>query len=216
MNGPPTDDWETLQNKLAALKSRLAKCRSVNVNTANVKDAARDTVRLYFRFCRPRLIQIGIQDETLNDFDSGFQHLLKLANGNNPLRRYKSEVSSLLSAKTVIDLEREQRIGENLARKGIPKTFLSDQEMVILKTLQETAPGAALSYRQACIDLAAPDRTAFRGTANELRETLRELLDHLAKDEDVLNQPNFKLEPGRTTPIRHGKMSIAPSSGCEV
>src|SRR6266478_4940854 len=131
MNGPPTDDWETLQNKLAALKSRLAKCRSVNVNTANVKDAARDTVRLYFRFCRPRLIQIGIQDETLNDFDSGFQHLLKLANGNNPLRRYKSEVSSLLSAKTVIDLEREQRIGENLARKGIPKAFLSEQEMTI-------------------------------------------------------------------------------------
>jgi hypothetical protein len=206
MNAPSTDDWETLQNKLIAFKSLLAKCRAVNVNTAKIKDAAKETVQLYFRFCRPRLAQIGIKDDALIDLDSGFQQLLKLANGNNPLRRYKSEVSSILSAKTAIDLQRERQIGENLSRKSIPKTFLNDQEMVILKTLEKTAPGAALSYRQACIDLAAPDRTAFRGTANDLREALRELLDHLAKDEDVVNLPNFKMEAGQTKPTMRQKV----------
>src|SRR5206468_10358708 len=125
--------------------------RTVNVNTASIKDAAKQAVQSYCRFCRPKLVQIGIREEALSDLDSGFQHLLKLADGNNPLRRYKAEVSSLLSAKTVIDVERERRIGENLVRKGIPKAFLTDQEMIILKTLEETRPIAALSYRQACV-----------------------------------------------------------------
>jgi Predicted pPIWI-associating nuclease len=206
MNGPSIDDWETLHNRLTTFKGLLAKCRAVNVNTAKIKDAAKETVQLYFRFCRPRLIQIGINEDALIELDSGFQQLLKLANGNNPLRRYKTEVSSILSAKTAIDPQRERQIGENLSRKAIPKTFLTDQEMVILKTLEKTAPGAALSYRQACIDLAASDRTAFRGTANDLREALRELLDHLAKDEDVINQSNFRLEAGQTKPTMKQKV----------
>src|SRR5205807_2621656 len=103
MKGPPIDDWVELDQRLAALKGRLARCRTVNVNTTSVKDAAKQAVQSYFRFCRPKLMQIGVRDEALSDLDSGFQHLLELANGNNPLRRYKAEVSSLLSAKTVID-----------------------------------------------------------------------------------------------------------------
>jgi len=206
MKGPPIDDWVELHARLTTLKGLLARCRTVNVNTASIKDAAKQAVQSYFRFCRPKLVQIGIREEALSDLDSGFQHLLKLADGNNPLRRYKAEVSSLLSAKTVIDVERERRIGENLVRKGIPKAFLTDQEMIILKTLEETIPIAALSYRQACVDLADPNRRSFRGTANELREALRELLDHLAKDEDVLAQPNFKCEAGKTTPTMKQKV----------
>jgi len=206
MNGPPTDDWVVLETKLAALKARLAKCKAVNVNTAKVKDTAKETVQLYFRRCRPGLLQTGIQDDGLQDLDSGFQNLLRLANGNNPLRRYKTELSSIFSSKTAIDAERERRIGENLARKDIPRAFLSDQEAIILKTLEEIVPLAALSYRQACIDLAARDRISFRGTANELREALRELLDYLAKDKDVESQPGFKFEDGQKKPTMKQKV----------
>lgn len=206
MNGSAGDGWASLEGELASLRSRLTKCKAVNVNTAKVKNATRDVVQLYFRVCRPELLQIGISDEALRSFDARFQSLLKLANGNNPLRRYKTEISSILSAKPAIDAERERRIGENLGRGRFRSTFLSDQEGIILKTLQDTVPSAALSYRQVCNDLAAEDRVSFRGTANELRETLRELLDHLAKDEDVERQPGFKLESGQTKPTMRQKV----------
>jgi hypothetical protein len=206
MNGPPTDDWASLETKLIALRGRLARCKAVNVNTNNVKNAAKGVVQHYFRLCRPGLLQTGIQNDDIENFDAGFQNLLKLANGNNPLRRYKTEVSSILSEKTTVDAERERRIGENLARGRTPKTFLTDQEAIILKTLQDTVPSAGLSYRQVCIDLAADDRVSFRGTANELREALRELLDHLARDEDVQKQAGFKLESGQTKPTMKQKM----------
>jgi Predicted pPIWI-associating nuclease len=206
MNGPPTDDWASLETKLIALRGRLARCKAVNVNTKNVKNAAKEVVQHYFRLCRPGLLQTGIQNDDIVNFDAGFQNLLKLANGNNPLRRYKTEVSSILSEKTTVDAERERRIGENLARGRTPKTFLTDQEAIILKTLQDTVPSAGLSYRQVCIDLAADDRVSFRGTANELREALRELLNHLAKDEDVQKQTGFKLESGQTKPTMRQKV----------
>ena len=42
-------------------------------------------------------------------------------------------------------------------------------------------------------------RISYRGTAAELREVLRELLDHLAPDADVLKS-GIRLEAGQTTP----------------
>jgi hypothetical protein len=46
-------------------------------------------------------------------------------------------------------------------------------------------PSAAQSYQQALIDLADPKRQSFRGPAHELREALREVLDHLAPDVEM-------------------------------
>jgi hypothetical protein len=67
-------------------------------------------------------------------------------------------------------------------------------------------PSAAQSYRQAINDLADPQRTSFRGPAHELRESLREVLDHLAPDAEILKSPNFKLEPGRPKPTMKQKV----------
>jgi hypothetical protein len=46
----------------------------------------------------------------------------------------------------------------------------------------------------------------FRGTASELREALRETLDHLAPDEDVMKAPGFKLERDRKAPTQKQKV----------
>jgi hypothetical protein len=68
-------------------------------------------------------------------------------------------------------------------------------------------PTAALSYEQALRDLAASDeRVSFRGTANELREALRETVDRLAPDDEVIAAPNFKLESGQTGPTQKQKV----------
>ncbi|HXB02023.1 MAG TPA: hypothetical protein VNV15_04295 [Opitutaceae bacterium] len=200
------DSWSDLNFKLAALKSGLAKCRAVNVNTLRLKDAAQAAIQQYFRQCRPEAQQSGIAEAALESLDQGFQNLLKFTNGNNPVRRYKGELSAILSAKTLIDAEREKRIGESQVRKNATSVFLSAQEGTILKTLEQIVPLAALSYRQACIDLATRDRISYRGTANELREALRELLDHLAPDADVENQQGFKFEDGQKKPTMKQKV----------
>jgi hypothetical protein len=55
----------------------------------------------------------------------------------------------------------------------------------IVERLEEFSPAIADSYRQVLSDLEDANRISFRGTANDLREILREVVDGLAPDEDV-------------------------------
>jgi hypothetical protein len=75
----------------------------------------------------------------------------------------------------------------------------------IVETLRGLVPGAALAYEQALIDLASVDRLSWRWPATDFREALRETLDHLAPDADVMAQPGFKLEPNTTVPTMKQK-----------
>jgi hypothetical protein len=74
---------------------------------------------------------------------------------------------------------------------------LTPAEQQIIDTLEALLPTAAASYRQGILDLKEGDRLSYRGTASEFREALREALDHLASDEDVIKQPGFKFEEGQ-------------------
>lgn len=67
-------------------------------------------------------------------------------------------------------------------------------------------PSAANSYRQVLSDIEEPGRLSYRGTAAELRETVREVLDHLAPDADVMASPGFKLEPNQRGPTMKQKV----------
>jgi hypothetical protein len=88
---------------------------------------------------------------------------------------------------------REIRYGQRIAAaRHSPDP--SSLEGLILTTLDKLIPTAGLSYRQAIADLRATDRLSYRGTANELREALRETIDHLAPEETVRKSPGFKLE----------------------
>jgi hypothetical protein len=59
---------------------------------------------------------------------------------------------------------------------------------------------AANSYRQALDDLTNGNRVSYRGTAAELREGVREVVDHLAPDDAVTKATGFKLEKDRSRP----------------
>jgi hypothetical protein len=56
------------------------------------------------------------------------------------------------------------------------------------------------------LDLADPERVSFRGTAAEMREVFREVLDHLAPDTDVMSKPEFRLEQDCTRPTTKQKV----------
>lgn len=78
-------------------------------------------------------------------------------------------------------------------------------ESEILRILQSMLPSAAASYQQAILDFRDGSRRSMRGTAVELREALREVLDHLAPDGEVTGMPGFKLEPGQARPTMRQK-----------
>ena len=75
-----------------------------------------------------------------------------------------------------------------------------------MSTLAGLVPSAGLSYEQACIDLRSVSRRSYRGAAAELREALREVLDHLASDRDVTAQSGFKLEADQKKPTMKQKV----------
>lgn len=78
-------------------------------------------------------------------------------------------------------------------------------EAQILKALHAILPSAAASYEQAVLDLRDESRKSMRGTAVELREALREVLDHLAPASEVSKMPGFTLESDQTRPTMRQK-----------
>lgn len=78
-------------------------------------------------------------------------------------------------------------------------------EKLILDTLTRISPAAAISYEQALIDLADVRRRSYRGIAHELREVLRETLNYLAPDSEVMAVAGFKLEPDLKRPSQRQK-----------
>ncbi len=93
----------------------------------------------------------------------------------------------------------------SLDADGSP-SVLDGKEIRIAETLYSLVPTAGISYKQACIDLRDVGRRSFRGAAAELRESLREALDHLAPDKDVLAQEGFKLERKQLSPTMKQKV----------
>jgi hypothetical protein len=78
-------------------------------------------------------------------------------------------------------------------------------ERRIIDTLSAVLPAAAASYEQSLVDLGGAPRHSYRGVAHEMREVLRETLDYLAPDVDVMAEANFRLEKGMTRPTQTQK-----------
>src|SRR5690606_22608774 len=92
------------------------------------------------------------------------------------------------------------------AAEGDDLQSLDGKEVRIAGTLTSLVPSAGFSYEQACRDLRDPNRLSFRGAAAELSEALREVLDHLAPDKDVMLEEGFKLERDAKTPTMKQKV----------
>jgi hypothetical protein len=84
-------------------------------------------------------------------------------------------------------------------------THTEEDEQIISK-LDALVPSAALSYKQAILDLKDDSRVSFRGPALELREALREILDHLAPDSEVTAAPGYVQEKDRAGPTMKQKV----------
>jgi len=201
------DAWDSLLEIVSNFQAAVGRSRAVLVSTTSSRGAAKSIVQQYFRQTRPYLTGIQFPADQLSGLDAEMQSLLRLSNGKNRKQSYLGLLKRTRRHLQNIEAAREVRLGEaSVVLSATNPARLSSVEGRILNTLNQLIPSAAASYQQAILDLASSDRLSFRGTANELREALREVLDHLAPDSEVRAAAGFKLETGQNKPTQKQKV----------
>lgn len=102
-----------------------------------------------------------------------------------------------------VDIERLLPAQNHLKSTG---SVVAGEDQKIIEILRALVPSAAQSYRQAVLDLGDEGRISFRGPALELREALREILDHLAPDGEVEAAEGYAREKDRRGPTMKQKV----------
>lgn len=190
-----------LQRQQRELAASLRKLTSTRVGSTVLKQRARDLVDYYFRDARRPLCDYFGGETLLLPCDDLMHSLLECTHRRSLASVYKRITKELGSE--FVSLEK--------AALGTvaPAATPSRQEPIdeaILRTLSTLLPSAALSFQQAIADLQQQERYSWRGPATDLREALRETLDHLAPDKSVMGQPGFKLEKDTRGPTMKQKV----------
>jgi len=197
--------WNQFCGLIEKLEQDISKYRAMNINSNELRERAKESAQLFFRNCAVQLLQLQIEDDLFDRLNRHCQHLLKLSSRQNSKQSFLKVIKQIKYVIDVITVDREIKYWDLAALKARPDV-LTDVENLIYNTLQRIVPNAAFSFRQAIIDLSDSNRISYRGVANELREALRETLDHFAPDEDVINQPGFQLEKDRKQPTMKQKV----------
>lgn len=207
-NPEPKETWDIFAINLKNLEALLRKSKVRLVRSKKEKEAAKQVVQLYFRSLRNELCELFLDTSAI---DSDLQKLLGLANQASMRTTYFSLLRAISKKMADLEIQREYKIGEQLGG-GVDNLILSDTEKAIIKTLGEIDPDLSLSYEQALMDISSLDRISYHGTANELREILRKVLDKFAPDEAVERFSGFKYEPGLKKPSMRQKAKFILTS----
>jgi Predicted pPIWI-associating nuclease len=198
----PLGEWQSLCQAFSKVSGRIDRAASVHLNSSEVRAATAQVAQRYLRLVRPLLLESGLNEQA-SVLDGAFATLLQLTEGRNLLSSYKKQIKRIRKTIPSVTAGLAMQLG---ASTGSPKDFLSADEQKLLKTLGSMLPTAAMSYRQALTDLADDKRVSFRGPALELREAMREVLDHIAPDKDVMSSTGYKPEKDE-----HGKDRTKPT-----
>lgn len=190
--------------KLQLLSKQIKQSGALHVNSETLKKKVRDLVKLFFQTIRVDLKQQNLDTTVL---DTEMQSLLSFANSRTKVTAYNTALSTI--EQIFRALESEQYIAESNklveVRNASEGLAVAGQDKKIIEVLSKIIPSIAISYQQILEDIAHP-RLSYKGTAAELREVLREVLDYLAPDSEVVLSSGFKLEKDRTTPTMKQKV----------
>jgi len=187
-------------------KRALRAVKGPQVHSQSLRNDLRLFAGTYFKDVRPSVLRDGIQAQDLQEVDAHLQELAELCHKHGAVTKYLRLVGR--SRKALIALD-----GRILSTStAIPSGRIAAVDQEIVRTLTELIPGAAASYQQALVDLQGETRSSWRGPATDLRESLRETLDHLAPDADVIAMPGFKAEPNTNGPTMKQKVRFVLKS----
>lgn len=195
-------DLSDLRQHVRCVRKLLSRARAKQVQAASIKNASRKLVNQYFTESRPAFESRGLDDESLGGVDNWAQELLTLTQKAALKSSYARTLKSIDQELNGVEIA---LLTASVGSRASTPMQLDGKEARIAATLASLVPSAGYSYEQACVDLRDDTRRSYRGAAVELREALREVLDHLAPDDTVSGQPNFKLESGCTKPTMKQK-----------
>ncbi|MGZ5230961.1 MAG: pPIWI-associating nuclease domain-containing protein [Burkholderiales bacterium] len=204
----PGDPWDELNTRVEALLKDVGRISAVAVNSPKIKASVKDAVQFYFRKARPSSISAGVSESDLKAIDEAMQELNALALGNNRKSSYQAKLKICRTEISALGVQRDILAGTKSTSDG----FTSSQQERIIETLEAMLPVAAASLRQAIADLSSSSRISYRGTAAELREVLRDVIDQLAPDATVAAASGFQLEKGRVGPTVRQKVRFVMKS----
>jgi hypothetical protein len=187
--------------RLLSFERQLAKLHAASVTRADLLALARGIVDDYFGTLRSPLQRGGFSDVELAPIDSCMHGLLESSHKRTGKTVYKRLIRDLHKAFVTAEGRVLASAGSRSAGAAGDAT---DRRIIVI--LQGLVPTAALAYEQALLDMGAGGRLSWRGPATDLREALRETLDHLAPDSEVTKQSGFKLEPNATGPTMKQKV----------
>jgi hypothetical protein len=194
--------WDQFAERLRELETLLSQSRARTIRGARIRETARGLAQQFFREVRPHLVAIGVQEAEIARLDAPVRGFLEISHRHAERSIYVRRVAEVRQSFADIAPLREMHIG----RAGsVGVAVLTPVEEQIVQTLESLNPTAAQAYLQATIDLSGPPRHSYRGVAHELREAIRETLDHFAPDADVMAEPGFELDPGQTRPTQRQK-----------
>ncbi len=199
------DVFSEFFNEANDIASEIKKVKSIQIKSTTLREKIKKVVKDYFRLLRPILVA---RDVPIVQLDGLMQELMKMANAYTSKKVYRKNIEEVCKELGEIEVGRE-RIESNLLissrvdRVGI----IQPQDEIILKALEKIIPVASFSYRQVIEDLQG-ERFSYRGTAGELREVLREVLDYLASDSDVQSAKGFNFEEGQKKPTMKQKVKF--------
>lgn len=183
-------------NKLASVVKGI---RSKLVQPEPVATLVRSMAGTYFGSIQPDLVNVQHRAGLSDEIEWVISALLQLTSEPREKSAYLGQINELhpYLREAMIDVMKAQ---------GGRRLVLSETERGILTTLERMLPRTAESYEQVLQDFATGKRVSWRGTGSELREVLREVMDHLASDADVMAVPNFKLEGDLKRPTQKQKV----------
>lgn len=194
---------EAFTAEVGDLRKVISRVAARNVNSQALKNRTRLSIKRYFGEIRGTLEVAGIGSDQISTLDEVFQDLNRLASKDSRKTSYTPILNSLYKALGELDLEYQKIQGKS----GHVIQSSSKIEKQILETVSKLVPSAGLSYQQALSDLGQKvSRSSYRGTANELRECLREVIDHMAPDKNITAEPGYKTEPNCVGPTQRQRI----------
>jgi hypothetical protein len=186
--------------ELEIVRKELRAIKSSQVFSKIIREHLHRIASGYFSVVRPSLSAIEGISEELDQGDILFQELLSLSRKSPS----KNKCLQLIKDAKALLVRLEGKAVSGATKIALGTRTASDS--LIIDSLKEICPSAALAYEQALVDLESQDRLSYRGPATDLRESLRETLDTLAPDSDIEGTPGYKLEVDAKRPTMKQKV----------
>lgn len=174
--------------------------RAKLVSGEKTKACVMSLAREFYEFVMHELTAVQARAGLTDEIDYVVRTLLGLSNSPRNRLAYRRQLTEIKPyiQEAMIDVMKSRSV----------RLVVSDIERAVLSTLAKMLPATAVSYEQVLIDIGHGKRVSWRGTATELREVLREVMDHLAPNDKVMAAQGFTLEKDRTRPTQRQKVKF--------